>query len=49
MASAAAGELVACHIMDAPLPRYAPAFLPSRYESPVYRAALETWGDGGQL
>jgi len=49
MASAAGGELVASHIMEAPLPRYAPAFLPSRYEDPRYRAALETWGDGGQL
>ncbi|MGN6572801.1 MAG: NAD(P)/FAD-dependent oxidoreductase [Pseudolabrys sp.] len=49
MASAAGGELVASHIMEAPLPRYAPAFLPSRYDDPHYRAALETWGDGGQL
>jgi glycine/D-amino acid oxidase-like deaminating enzyme len=49
MASAAGGELVASHIMAAPLPRYAPAFLPSRYDDPDYRAALETWGDGGQL
>src|SRR3569623_2264742 len=49
MASAAAGELVARHVMDALLPRYAPAFLPSRNDDPRYRAALETWGDGGQL
>jgi len=49
MASAAGGELVAGHIMDAPLPRYAPAFLPSRYDDPHYCAALDTWGDGGQL
>lgn len=49
MASAAGGELVASHVMEAPLPRYAPAFLPSRYDDPRYCAALETWGDGGQL
>jgi glycine/D-amino acid oxidase-like deaminating enzyme len=49
MASAAAGELVARHVMEAPLPRYAPAFLLSRYDDVRYRAALETWGDGGQL
>ncbi|HXD45684.1 MAG TPA: FAD-binding oxidoreductase [Pseudolabrys sp.] len=49
MASAAGGELVARHIMEAPLPRYASAFLPTRYDDPRYRAALETWGDGGQL
>ena len=49
MASAAGGELVASHIMEAPLPRYAPAFLPSRYQDPRYSAALDTWGDGGQL
>ena len=49
MASAAAGELVASHIMETPLPPYAGAFLLSRYDDPRYRAALETWGDGGQL
>ena len=49
MASAAGGELVASHVMEAPLPRYAPAFLPARYDDPRYRASLETWGDGGQL
>jgi glycine/D-amino acid oxidase-like deaminating enzyme len=49
MASAAGGELVARHVMEAPLPRYAAAFLPSRYQDPRYCTALETWGDGGQL
>jgi glycine/D-amino acid oxidase-like deaminating enzyme len=49
MASAAGGELVASHIMEAPLPRYAPAFLPTRYQDARYRSALDTWGDGGQL
>lgn len=49
MASAGSGDLVARHIMEAPLPRYAPAFLLSRYDDVRYRAALETWGDGGQL
>jgi hypothetical protein len=31
------------------LPDDAPAFLLSRYREPEYCAALESWGDGGQL
>lgn len=49
MASCAGGDLVARHVAEAPLPEDAPAFLPSRYGDPRYLAALETWGDGGQL
>jgi glycine/D-amino acid oxidase-like deaminating enzyme len=49
MASSTAADLLADHLTGRPLPRYAPAFLPSRYEDPAYRALLETWGDSGQL
>lgn len=49
MASCAGGELLARHVMDGPLPDYAPAFLLSRYQDPDYSALLEKWGDGGQL
>jgi len=49
MASCAAGELIARHIMQGELPDYAPAFLLSRYQDAEYRASLDTWGDGGQL
>lgn len=49
MASCAGGELIARHITEAQLPDYAPAFLLSRYQDPVYRALLDKWGDGGQL
>ena len=49
MASCAGGDLVARHVAGAHLPDDAPAFLPARYEDPRYVAALDTWGDGGQL
>lgn len=49
MASCAGGELLARHVVGADLPDYAPAFLPSRYGDPAYRARLESWGDDGQL
>ena len=49
MAACAAGELLAAHIMGAPLPRYAPAFTLSRYADPSYQKLLENWGDSGQL
>ena len=49
MASCAGGDLVARYIAGADLPEDAPAFLLSRYDDPDYRAALEMWGDGGQL
>jgi glycine/D-amino acid oxidase-like deaminating enzyme len=49
MASCAAGELLAKHVTGAPLPGYAPAFHPARYDDPAYRRLLETWGESGQL
>lgn len=49
MSACALGELLAAHVTDAPLPGYAPAFMPSRYEHPAYRKRLEHWGDSGQL
>ena len=49
MSSNGAADLLADHITGRTLPRYAPAFLPSRYEDPAYRALLDTWGDSGQL
>jgi len=49
MASCAAGELLALHIVEAALPNYAQAFLLSRYQHPQYRSLLDSWGDGGQL
>jgi len=49
MASSVAGELLAAHVVGAPLPPYAPAFALSRYDDPGYRTLLETWTDSGQL
>jgi glycine/D-amino acid oxidase-like deaminating enzyme len=49
MASCGSGDLIARHILGAPLPEDAGAFLLARYQDPNYRALLENWGDGGQL
>jgi glycine/D-amino acid oxidase-like deaminating enzyme len=49
MSSNGAADLLADHITGRALPRYAPAFLPSRYDDPAYRALVEQWGDSGQL
>ncbi len=49
MASCAAGELLAAHIVGASLPLYAPALALERYRDPAYLRLLETWGDSGQL
>jgi glycine/D-amino acid oxidase-like deaminating enzyme len=49
MAACAGGELLAQHVMEGPLPDYAPAFLLSRYRDDQYCRLLEAWGDGGQL
>jgi glycine/D-amino acid oxidase-like deaminating enzyme len=48
MASPAAGELLAAHVLGLPLPPWAAAFRPDRYEDPAY---LEAFRDptGGQL
>jgi glycine/D-amino acid oxidase-like deaminating enzyme len=49
MAACAAGELLGAHLTGGPLPSYARAFLPSRYDDPAYLAALDAWGGDGQL
>src|SRR5262252_2101363 len=49
MAACAGGELLAHHVLEGPLPDYAPAFLLSRYRDAQYCGLLEAWGDGGQL
>jgi glycine/D-amino acid oxidase-like deaminating enzyme len=49
MGACAGGELLAHHVMEGPLPDYAPAFLLSRYRDALYCRLLEAWGDGGQL
>jgi glycine/D-amino acid oxidase-like deaminating enzyme len=49
MAAAAAGELVSLHVAGSPLPGYAGAFRPDRYENPSYRELLERMTDGGQI
>lgn len=42
MASQAAAELVAAHVLEQPLPGYAAAFLPGRFDDPAYRRGLAT-------
>ncbi|MCS6964828.1 FAD-binding oxidoreductase [Thermoflexus sp.] len=49
MAALAAGELLAAHVLGEPLPDYAPAFAPDRYERAEYRARLRDWGETWQL
>jgi glycine/D-amino acid oxidase-like deaminating enzyme len=49
MASCGASDLLAKHITGAELPKYALAFLLSRYEDPGYRDMLRQWGASGQL
>jgi glycine/D-amino acid oxidase-like deaminating enzyme len=49
MSSNGAADLLADHLTGRTLPRYAPAFLFSRYDDPAYRALVEHWGDSGQL
>ena len=49
MSSNAAADLLAAHVTGTPLPPYAAAFSPSRYDDPAYRARLDTWADSGQL
>jgi glycine/D-amino acid oxidase-like deaminating enzyme len=49
MASMAAGELLAKHLLNQPLPAYAPAFNLNRYQDPEYKDLLNTWEDFGQL
>jgi glycine/D-amino acid oxidase-like deaminating enzyme len=49
MAAAAAGELLASHIVHSSLPPYAPAFSLDRYANPEYQHMLNEWNDTGQL
>jgi len=49
MSACGAGELLAQHITNADLPDYADAFLPSRYEDPLYLKEIKKWVVDGQL
>lgn len=49
MASMAAGELLALHMLNKELPSYAAAFHPSRYQDADYLARISRWQDTGQL
>lgn len=49
MASLAAGELLALHLLGKDLPSYAPAFDLKRYQDPAYLDLLSNWEDSGQL
>jgi glycine/D-amino acid oxidase-like deaminating enzyme len=46
MASQGAAELLGAHLTGGALPDYADAFLPSRYDDPIYFARIEHWEDG---
>lgn len=43
MSAAGYSELAALHVAEKPLPDYAAAFLPSRYDDPEYLAKIEQW------
>ena len=50
MASQAAAELLAAHVLDRPLPDYAAAFHPARFADPSYRRVVaELSANSGQL
>jgi glycine/D-amino acid oxidase-like deaminating enzyme len=49
MASAAAGELLAAHVVGSPLPDYAHWFHLDRYQDPEYQALLQEWDQFGQI
>jgi sarcosine oxidase, subunit beta len=49
MAAPAAAELLAQQIAGAAVAPYAPSFLLSRYDDPIYQAKLAQWGSTGQL
>jgi glycine/D-amino acid oxidase-like deaminating enzyme len=42
MASQAAAELLAAHLLEQPMLDYAPAFHPARFEDPAYQRILAT-------
>ena len=44
-----AADLLADHIAERPIPRYARAFRLDRYDDPAYQALLACWGESGQL
>ncbi len=49
MASAAAAELLAAHLVGNTLPDYAPAFCLERYQDRSYQELLGKWDSSGQL
>ncbi len=46
MAACGAAELLACHVLDAPLPAYAPAFLLERYADAAYGELMREMASG---
>jgi sarcosine oxidase subunit beta len=49
MSACALGELLAAHLTGIPLPDYAPAFLPARFDDPHYLDQFTDEADLGQL
>ncbi len=49
MSACALGELLAAHLTESPLPEYASAFHPARYEDPHYLEQFKEIDDLGQL
>ena len=49
MAGCAVGELCAAWVANSPLPAYAEAFSPARYQDPAYAATLDTLNTEGEL
>ena len=49
MGACAGGELLAAHVREAPLPAYAPALHPARFDDPAYLDAFTDAGAAGQL
>jgi glycine/D-amino acid oxidase-like deaminating enzyme len=49
MASPAAGEILADHVVGASPPAFSEAFRLERYEDPSYQKLLADWGSSGQL
>lgn len=49
MGACAAGELLAAHVADADLPKYAPSFLLTRYQDQQYQQKIKSWSNTDQL
>ena len=49
MGACAGGELLAAHVCEAPLPAYATAFHPARFDDPGYLDSFVNGGAAGQL